>query len=357
MLSSFGTAARFSGASRRLAQCPLFHSAKRRAYATADSQTVRIVEVGPRDGLQNEKGIIPLDLKVQLIDRLGRAGMKVIEAGSFVSPKWVPQMADTPSVLQRISHPPGVRYPVLVPNRRGLDDLLALLEQHPKASLVDEVAVFTGATDAFTRANTNVTVAESLAKLEPVVLAAKERGMRVRGYVSVVVRCPYSGAVDPKGVRDVTKALIDMGCYEVSLGDTVGMATPPQVREMLDEVTKSVDVDLLAFHDTYGTAVANVFAALEAGVRVFDSSVGGLGGCPYSPGATGNVATEDLVYALTTRSSGPSDIDLSELEAINLNELVDIAAWISSELGRPLTSRAGRAILARRARMEVKAKL
>ncbi|KAG2007365.1 zuotin [Coprinopsis cinerea AmutBmut pab1-1] len=265
----------------------------------AKNNLVNIVEVGPRDGLQNEKGqVIPVGVKVELIDRLVDAGLSTVEAGSFVSPKWVPQMGGTPDVLKQIrSRRPNVHYPVLVPNQRGLDDLLSLLDSHP--ALTDEIAVFTSATDAFNKANLNCTVAESLQKLQSVVSTA-EKGLRVRGYVSVVVVCPYSGKVDYRKVREVAKELVDMGCYEVSLGDTVGQARPHEVAEMLEEVKLSVPVHQLAghFHDTYGTAVANVLKALEHGVRTIDASVGGLGGCPYSPGATGNVATEDVLYAL-----------------------------------------------------------
>ncbi|KAL1740756.1 hypothetical protein HDZ31DRAFT_67617 [Schizophyllum fasciatum] len=329
-----------------------------RGYATA-RDLVRIVEVGPRDGLQNEKGTIPADVKVQLINRLGRAGMKIIESGSFVSPKWVPQMASSAEVLNSIERLPGVRYPVLVPNQKGLDALVQLMaknEQHemlitdvgdgaPHPSPTDEIAVFTAATDAFNKANTNATVAESLDRLAPVVRHALDLGLRVRGYVSVVIACPYSGRVNARQVRDVAKALTDMGCYEISLGDTVGQGTPWQVTSMIEEVTKDVHVDKLAghFHDTFGMAIANVFAALSAGVRTIDSSVGGLGGCPYSPGATGNVATEDVVYAL---KSSPYNIDGNP----DLDTLIDIGWWISAQLGRENASRAGSAIRARRLR-------
>ncbi|KAK2460766.1 hypothetical protein APHAL10511_007236 [Amanita phalloides] len=271
-----------------------------RSYATQPT-LVNLVEVGPRDGLQNEKGIIPLHVKVELINRLAHAGAINIEAGSFVSPKWVPQMAGTAQVLKSIDRHPNVHYPVLVPNKRGLDDLFALLDEHPSdPPLTDEVSIFTAATDAFTRANLNCTIGESLTRLEPVARAAVDRGLRVRGYVSVVIACPYSGRVEPNQVREVAKALVDMGCYQISLGDTVGQGTPDQISEMIEQVKKSIPVEQLAghFHDTYGTAVANVLRALSHGVRTIDTSVGGLGGCPYSPGATGNVATEDVLYAL-----------------------------------------------------------
>ncbi|KAI5891304.1 aldolase [Schizophyllum commune H4-8] len=334
----------------------------RRGYATA-RDIVRIVEVGPRDGLQNEKGTIPADVKVQLIDRLGRAGMRIIESGSFVSPKWVPQMASSAEVLNYIERLPGVRYPVLIPNQKGLETLVQLMAKNEQQDMLitdvkddsphpvptDEIAVFTAATDAFNKANTNATVAESLDRLAPVIRHALDLGLRVRGYVSVVIACPYSGRVDARQVRDVAKALVDMGCYEISLGDTVGQGTPWQVTSMIEEVSKDVNVDKLAghFHDTFGMAIANVFAALSAGVRTIDSSIGGLGGCPYSPGATGNVATEDVVYAL---KSSPYSIDGNP----DLDALVDIGYWISAQLGRENASRVGNAIRSRRLRDNMK---
>ncbi|KAJ7236870.1 hypothetical protein B0H12DRAFT_1139765 [Mycena haematopus] len=329
-----------------------------RSYATA-ANIVNIVEVGPRDGLQNEKGIIQIMVKADLISRLGRAGLQSIEAGSFVSPKWVPQMAGTEEVLLLAERFRNVHYPVLVPNQRGLDDVTKVLALNPESPpLTDEISIFTAATDAFTRANLNTTTAESLERLAPVASAARDRGLRVRGYVSVVIACPYSGQVDYARVRDVAKALIDMGCYQVSLGDTVGMGTPAQVSEMLEEVKKSVPVEKLAghFHDTYGTAVANVLTALSHGVRTIDASVGGLGGCPYSPGATGNVATEDVLYAL---QGSQYHVAGNANGTVDLDQMVDIGWWISGQLGRESTSRAGRAIRARRMReaAEAQAKL
>ncbi|KAG6817122.1 hypothetical protein H0H93_007509 [Arthromyces matolae] len=326
-------------------------SSIRRTLATAPAKdTINIVEVGPRDGLQNEKGVIPNDVKVELINRLARAGAQIIETGSFVSPKWVPQMAGTAEVISKMERLPGVRYPVLVPNQRGLDNLFALLDETKfTPPVTDEISIFTAATDAFTRANLNMTISESLQRLEPVARAALDQGLRVRGYVSVVIACPYTGLVDFGRVREVTKALRDMGCYEVSLGDTVGQGTPNQVAEMLEEVKKDVPVELLAFHDTYGTAVANVITAISHGIRTIDSSVGGLGGCPYSPGATGNVATEDVLYAL--KDSGYK-IAGTKNGTIDLDEMVEIGWWISEKLGRESVSRAGRAIRARRLREE-----
>ncbi|TFK20623.1 aldolase [Coprinopsis marcescibilis] len=312
----------------------------------AHSNVVNIVEVGPRDGLQNEKGaVIPVDVKVQLIDKLVNAGLTTVEVGSFVSPKWVPQMAGTAEVLKQIARRPDVRYPVILPNQRGLDNLLELLHSHP--SLTDEIAVFTSATDAFNKANLNCTVNESLTTLESVVTEALDRGLRVRGYVSVVVHCPYSGKVDYRSARDVAKRLVDMGCYEVSLGDTVGRARPHEIGEMLEEVKKSVPVEKLAghFHDTYGTAVANVLKALEHGVRTIDSAVGGLGGCPYSPGATGNVATEDVLYAL---QGSPYTVAGANGRPVDLEQVVEIGNWISAQLNREPASRVAKAILARK---------
>lgn len=310
--------------------------------------TVHIVEVGPRDGLQNEKVVISVEDKVELIDRLARAGAQTIEAGSFVSPKWVPQMAGTPEVLSHLELMQGTRYPVLVPNQKGLDNFLQLIGKS-EPTLFDEISVFTAATDAFTKANINVTVPESLARLEPVTRVALDKGLRVRGYVSVVIACPYSGKVDYTRVRHVAKALLDMGCYEISLGDTVGRGTPHSVTDMIEEVKKSVPVENLAghFHDTYGTAIANVFAALNQGIRTIDSSVGGLGGCPYSPGATGNVATEDVVFALR---DSPYSIIGSNQGTISLDKIVDIGWWISEKLGRRNVSRTGNAIRASRIR-------
>ncbi|TFK31279.1 hypothetical protein BDQ12DRAFT_694372 [Crucibulum laeve] len=337
-------------------------SSRRRTLATvASSNVVNIVEVGPRDGLQNEKGsVIPVDTKIELINRLAKAGAMNIEAGSFVSPKWVPQMGGTADVIKGIRPLPNVHYAVLVPNKRGLDDLISLLDQHTShPSLSDEISIFTAATDQFTRANLNCTTAESLERLAPVAKAAVNRGLRVRGYVSVAVACPYTGKVDYKRTREVAAKLRDMGCYEISLGDTVGQGRPWEVAEMIEEVKKEVEVEMLAghFHDTYGTAVSNVLTALQHGIRTIDSSVGGLGGCPYSPGATGNVATEDVLYAL---QDSQYKVAGSANGTINLEQMVDIGWWISEKLGRESVSRAGRAIRARRRReaeQKVKSKL
>jgi len=347
-----------------------FVSSRCRRFYSVKSNFVRIVEVGPRDGLQNESRPIPPPIKAELINRLGQAGLQNIEAGSFVSPKWVPQMAGTAEVLSLINPIPNVEFSVLVPNGKGLEDVFRILSPDSSAKPpppISEVAIFTAATDAFSRANTNATVAESLARLEPVARAAREKGLQVRGYVSVVVTCPYSGRVDPRRVRDVTRELLQMGCYEVSLGDTTGTGTPASVRAVLEEACKEFHPSKLAghFHDTNGTALANIFTALDLGLRSFDASVGGLGGCPYSPGATGNVATEDVVYALTGESFGgdigepytaPSQGSLSNLGSkwdvgsISLPLLAETGAWISEIIGRESTSRAGRAYLARKRR-------
>ena len=296
---------------------------------------VRIVDMGPRDGLQNEKQIVSTETKVELIARLGAAGLKAIEATSFVSPRWVPQMGDAADVMARIERLPGVSYPVLTPNLQGFEAALA--------AGAGEVAVFAAASESFSRKNINCTIAESLARFEPVMAAARTAGVRVRGYVSCVLGCPYEGDIRPEAVADVAATLFAMGCYEVSLGDTIGAGTPGKTRRMLDAVARRVPVDKLAghYHDTFGQAVANVYASLEAGVACFDSAVAGLGGCPYAPGASGNVATEDVVYMLD---------GLGIETGISLDALVDTAGWISERLGRPPASKVARAVLAKRAK-------
>ncbi|KAJ4491388.1 aldolase [Lentinula edodes] len=347
-----------SGTPFRSCSAALITRRKFRNYATQAKIPVNIVEVGPRDGLQNEKGVIPVDVKVELIEKLALAGCNNIEAGSFVSPKWVPQMAGTGEIISRMHRLPDVHYAVLVPNQKGLDGLLSVLNTYnssPDSESVpppsDEISVFTAATDAFTRANLNTSIAESLVKMAPMVRAALDKGLRVRGYVSVAIACPYTGQVDYKKVREVSRELLEMGCYEVSLGDTVGRGTPSQVAEMLEEVKKDVPVEKLAghFHDTFGTAVANVFTALEHGVRTIDSSVGGLGGCPYSPGATGNVATEDVLYALQGSKYGITGTEYGK-GTIDLDQITEIGWWISEKLGRESVSRAGRALRAKKIR-------
>ncbi|MCG7361432.1 hydroxymethylglutaryl-CoA lyase [Roseomonas sp. ACRSG] len=290
---------------------------------------VRIVEVGPRDGLQNEAVAVPVEAKVALIEALAGAGLRVIEAGSFVSPRWVPQMAATAEVLARLRPLPGVALPVLVPNLQGLEAALA--------AGVEEVAVFGAASEAFSRRNINCSIAESLDRFAPVVERALAAGLRVRGYVSCVLGCPYEGEVATAAVRSVAAALAAMGCYEVSLGDTIGTGTPVKARRMVEAVAEAVPVDRLAlhFHDTYGQALANILACLELGVSVVDSAVAGLGGCPYAKGASGNVATEDLVYMLHGMGIG-TGVDLHRLHAAG--------AAICAALGQPTGSRVARAL-------------
>jgi hydroxymethylglutaryl-CoA lyase len=290
---------------------------------------VKMVEVGPRDGLQNEKKSVPTEVKVQLIDRLADAGLRVIEAGSFVSPKWVPQMADTGEVMARIDRREGVTYPVLVPNMKGLEAAIA--------AGATEIAGFAAATETFSQKNTNCSIAQSLDRQQSVCRAALDAGLRVRGYISVVLGCPYEGEVGPHQVAEVAQRLFDMGCYEVSLGDTVGMGTPAKTQRMIEAVSAHVPVERLGghYHDTYGQAIANILASLELGMATFDSSVAGLGGCPYSPGATGNVASEDVLYML----------DGMGIETgVDMDALLDAADFICTHLDRPTVSRAGRAL-------------
>ncbi len=280
---------------------------------------VKIVEVGPRDGLQNEPKIIDVATKAALIDRLGRAGLKVIEAASFVSPKWVPQMADGAAVLAAIQKLPAVAYPALAPNLRGFNAAVAAGAR--------EVAVFGSASEAFSRKNINCSVAESLARFEPVLAAARQAGIRVRGYVSCALGCPYEGPVAPAAVARVAGALYDLGCYEISLGDTIGVGTPEAAKRMIETVGGRVPLERLAghYHDTYGMAIANIYASLQCGVQTFDASIAGLGGCPYAKGASGNVATEDVVYLLD---------GLGVETGVDLEALLDCAAWISEVLER-----------------------
>ena len=300
-------------------------------------QRVRIVDVGPRDGLQNEKSaIVPTQVKVELVDRLTDAGLPAVEAGSFVSPKWVPQMADTADVMARIRRKPGVDYPVLVPNLKGLDAAIA--------AGAKEVAGFAAATEAFSQRNTNCSIADSMVRQKEVVDAALAAGLRVRGYISVVLGCPYEGDVKPEVVADIARQLRDMGCYEVSLGDTIGTGTPSSAQRLIEATAKYVPVNLLAghFHDTYGQALANILAVMEQGVAVFDASVAGLGGCPYAKGATGNVATEDVLYMLN---------GLGVKTGIDMDKLLDAAEFICGHLGRQTVSRAGRALSVKRAKV------
>ncbi|EAQ46136.1 hydroxymethylglutaryl-CoA lyase [Roseobacter sp. MED193] len=259
----------------------------------AMAQSVEIFEMGPRDGLQNEKRAIPVEEKIALVDCLSRAGFRRIEVASFVSPKWVPQMAGSSEVLAGITRAPGVSYAALTPNMRGYQDAVA--------AKADEIAVFAAASEGFSKANINATIAESIERFVPILEAAKEIELPVRGYVSCVTDCPYDGATPPEKVAEVAERLFDLGCYEVSLGDTIGQGRPETIGKMLSAVTKRVPVSHLAghYHDTAGRALDNIEASLEMGLRVFDAAVGGLGGCPYAPGAAGNVATEAVQERLT----------------------------------------------------------
>ncbi len=295
---------------------------------------VRIVEVGPRDGLQNETTPVSTATKVELIRRLGAAGLKTIEVTAFVSPRWVPQMADSAKVFAAIEKLPDVCYPVLAPNMKGFEAALA--------AGAKEVAIFGAASESFSRKNINCSIDESLERFRPIVEAARVADIKVRGYVSCVLGCPYEGEVPPLAVADVAQALLEMGCHEISLGDTIGSGTPEKTRAMIKAVARRVPLKKLAghFHDTFGMAAANIYASLQMGIGIFDSSVAGLGGCPYAAGASGNVATEDVVWLLT---------GLGIDTGIDLDALVDTGVWISAQLGRDPASRVARAILARRA--------
>jgi hydroxymethylglutaryl-CoA lyase len=288
---------------------------------------VKIVEVGPRDGLQNERTIVPAAVKIEFIERLGAAGLPAIEATSFVSPRWVPQLADAAEVFRGIARKPGVAYPVLVPNLKGLERAIE--------AGAEEIAVLTAASETFSRKNTNASIAESLERIRELADPARARGMRIRGYISCVLGCPYEGAVAEDTVIEIAEALLDLGCYEVSLGDTIGIGTPLAARRLLWAVAGECGVERLAvhFHDTRGQALANIFACLEAGVSVVDASVAGLGGCPYAKGASGNVATEDLVYLLQ---------GLGIECGVDLAALVAAGHFICGHLGREPGSRMGR---------------
>lgn len=295
---------------------------------SAQPASVRIVEVGPRDGLQNEKTIIPAATKVELIDRLSQTGLRTIEATSFVSPKWVPQLADAAEVFAAIRKQPGIRYPVLVPNEQGYE--------RARAVGASEVAVFSAASEAFNRKNINASIDESIERFRPVLERANADGVRVRGYVSTVLGCPYQGEVPLADVVRVARRMHALGCYEISLGDTIGIGTPKKAREMLLAVAAEVPIEALAvhFHDTRGQALANVLACLEEGVAVVDSAVSGTGGCPYAKGATGNVASEDVVYMLE---------GMGIATGIDLDKLIETGLWLSQQLGRETSSKVARA--------------
>src|SRR5215510_9550365 len=293
---------------------------------------VKLVEVGPRDGLQNEAAHIPAAVKVELIHQLQDAGLSVIEATAFVSPKWVPQMADAAEVMAAIRRKPGVSYPVLVPNQKGLDAALAAGAQ--------DVVVFGAATETFSLKNTNCSIEEGLERFQAVCIEARERGLKVRGDISVCLGCPYEGEVKPQAVVRVARSLDEMGCHEITIADTIGVGTPGKTRAVFEAVARHIPVKRLAghFHDTYGQALANLYAALECGIATFDSSVAGLGGCPYAKGATGNVATEDVLYMLN---------GLNVETGVNMDKLVAAGDYICEKLGRPTHSKAARALAAK----------
>lgn len=290
---------------------------------------VRIVEVGPRDGLQNEKQPIPTLAKIQLIENLVDAGLDYIEAGSFVNPKWVPQMADSGEVFSGITRNPGVTYAALTPNLQGFERAIAVN--------ANEVAIFAAASEAFSQKNINCSIAESIQRFEALITAARANNIPVRGYISCVLGCPYSGAVDAKKVASIANDLLAMGCYEISLGDTIGVGTAGQVKKLVETIALDIPIQKIAahMHDTYGQALANIYAALEMGVSVIDSSVAGLGGCPYAVGATGNVATEDVVYLLN---------GLGIEHGVDLDKLILAGNTISSMLGKPTNSKVAKAM-------------
>ena len=291
---------------------------------------VKVVEVGPRDGLQSESAPVETSTKIELVERLSETGLRVVESGSFVSPKRVPRMADSAEVMAGISRKRGVRYPVLVPNMRGFESALA--------AGAAEVAVFTTASETFSRKNVNRTIEESLTGFVPILDAAKDRNIAVRGYISCVLGCPYEGEVAPEAVAAVAARLIEMGCYEISLGDTIGVGTPAKARAMVDAVAARVPVERLAahFHDTFGQALANILAVMERGIAVVDSSVAGLGGCPFAPGAAGNAATEDVLYMLD---------GLGAETGVDLDAVVAVGRWICGRLGRSPASKVSQGLL------------
>jgi hydroxymethylglutaryl-CoA lyase len=294
---------------------------------------VKIVEVGPRDGLQNEKEAVPAAVKIELVDRLSRAGFSNIEAASFVSPKWVPQMATSSEVMAGIERRAGTIYSALTPNMQGFEAALA--------SRADEVVIFGSASEAFSQKNINCSIADSIARFEPVARAAKERGLRLRGSISCSFGCPYQGEVPLEAVADVVARMRDLGCDEIDIADTIGVSTPRKTQAVMETAARAFALDRISghFHDTYGQALANIYASLEVGVAIFHSSVSGLGGCPYAKGATGNVATEDVLYMMN---------GLGIETGIDLDQVVDAGDFISRQLGRKGLSRAGNALLAKR---------
>jgi len=295
---------------------------------------VKIVEVGPRDGLQNEKDAVSAAVKIELVDRLSRAGFMNIEAASFVSPKWVPQMATSGEVMAGIERRPGTLYSALTPNMQGFEAALA--------SRAGEVVIFGSASEAFSQRNINCSIEESIARFAPVARAAKEHGLRLRGSISCAFGCPYQGEVPLDAVADVVGRMRDLGCDEIDIADTIGVSTPRKTQAVMQTAAHAFDLARISghFHDTYGQALANIYASLEIGVSIFHSSVAGLGGCPYAKGATGNVATEDVLYMLN---------GLGIETGVDLDQVVDAGAFISGQLGRKGASRVGNALLAKRA--------
>ncbi len=295
---------------------------------------VKIVEVGPRDGLQNEASTVPADIKVQLVEKLADAGLSVIEVGALVSPKWVPQMATSSEVFTRIDKRPDISYPMLVPNLKGLEIALA--------AGVQEIALFAAASETFSQKNTNCSIAESIERFNEVIDQAQAAGVKIRGYVSCVLGCPYEGKVSFDTVSMITQKLFEKGCYEVSLGDTIGVGTAGEAQDLVEILMKHVSAQQLAahFHDTYGQALANIHAVMQCGVAVVDSSIAGLGGCPYAKGATGNVATEDVVYMLN---------GMGIETGVDMDRLLEAGRFISDFLGREPVSRAATALLRKKA--------
>lgn len=296
--------------------------------------SVKIVEVGPRDGLQNEVKSVPLDVKIALIEKLVDAGLPVVESGAFVSPKWVPQMASSSEVFKGVQKREDVSYPMLVPNMKGLEAAID--------AGVEEIAIFAAATDSFSQKNINCSIDESIERFKLVVDRAIAQNMKVRGYISCVLGCPYEGEVSMAVVAGIAKTMMNQGCYEISLGDTIGVGTPGKAQAMVDQVSKVVPINQLAvhFHDTYGQALANLHAVLQSGIAVIDSSVSGLGGCPYAKGASGNVATEDVIYMLQ---------GMNVKTGVDMNKLLEAGAYISQFLGRQSASKAALALANRRA--------
>lgn len=294
---------------------------------------VKIVEVGPRDGLQNEKENVPADVKIELVDRLSAAGFANVEAAAFVSPKWVPQMATSREVMERIVRKPGVVYSALTPNMQGFEAAVA--------AKADEVVIFGAASEAFSQRNINCSIAESIARFEPVARAAREHGVRLRGSISTAFGCPYQGEVPLDAVADVVARMRDLGCDEIDIADTIGVATPRHAQAVMETAIRAFRIDGLSghFHDTYGQALANIYASLELGISIFHSSVAGLGGCPYAKGATGNVATEDVLYMMN---------GLGIDTGVDLEAVAEAGHYISQFLGRKSSSRAGTALLAKR---------